>query len=156
MNLRTIPHLAEAFQVPVGLSDHTLEAIVPVVAVALGACIIEKHLTLSRSIPGPDSAFSLEPHEFEAMVNAVRIAEKSLGGVRYGATASEKDSLAHRRSLFVVHDVKAGQELTKENVRSIRPGHGLHPRYLELVIGRRAARDIVRGTPLTWDLVGGF
>jgi len=156
MNLRTIPHLAEAFQVPVGLSDHTLEVTVPIVAVALGACIIEKHLTLSRSIPGPDSAFSLEPHEFEAMVNAVRIGEKAVGRVRYGATASEKQSLVHRRSLFVIQDVKAGQELTAENVRSIRPGHGLHPRYLELVLGRKAARDIARGTPLTWDLVGGF
>jgi N-acetylneuraminate synthase len=156
MNLLTIPHLAAAFQVPVGLSDHTPETTVPVAAVALGACIIEKHFTLSRSSPGPDSAFSLEPHEFEAMVKAVRVAEKAFGQVSYGITETERKSFIYRRSLFVVRDVRAGETLTRDNVRCIRPGHGLHPRYFDKVLGRRAARDISRGTPLTWDLVGGL
>jgi len=153
MNLRTIPHLAEAFGVPVGLSDHTLGIAVPVTAVALGACIVEKHFTLSRQIPGPDSAFSLEPAEFRAMVEAIRIAERALGQVHYEVTERERASQVFRRSLFVVQDVKAGEVLTEENVRSIRPGHGLPPKHLPDVLGRRAARDMGRGTPLTWDCV---
>ena len=155
MNLRTIPHLAEAFQVPVGLSDHTHGIAVPVASIALGACLIEKHFTLSRSIPGPDSAFSLEPHEFQAMVEAVRVAEKALGAVYYGVSESEANSRVFRRSLFVVKDTEAGAIFTPENVRSIRPGYGLHPRYLDEVLGRCASRDIERGTPLAWDLVSG-
>jgi N-acetylneuraminate synthase len=153
MNLRTIPHLAEAFRVPAGLSDHTLSIAVPVAAVTLGACIVEKHFTLSRAVPGPDSAFSLEPHEFKATVEAVRVAEKALGEVRYEVTEHEVASRAFRRSLFVVKDVKAGEVFTEENVRSIRPGYGLHTRYLGEVLGRRAARDIERGTPMSWDLI---
>ncbi len=155
MNLRTIPHLADAFGVPVGLSDHTLGVAVPVAAIALGACIVEKHFTLSRNIPGPDSAFSLEPHEFETMVDAVRVAEKALGMVQYGVSDKEGASRVFRRSLFVVQDVKAGEMFTSENVRSIRPGYGLHTRYLGEIIGRRAAQDIERGTPLEWALVAG-
>lgn len=155
MNLQTIPHLAEAFQVPVGLSDHTLDIAVPVAAVALGACIIEKHLALSRSIQGPDSAFSLEPQEFKAMVEAIRTVEKALGGVRYGGSEQEAKSRIFRRSLFVAEDVKAGEVFTSKNVRSIRPSHGLHPRHLGEIIGRRATRDVQGGTPLTWDMVGG-
>jgi N-acetylneuraminate synthase len=154
MNLRTIPHLAESFSVPVGLSDHTLGIAVPVAAVALGACIVEKHFTLSRDIPGPDSAFSLEPHEFKAMVEAIRTAEKALGKVHYGVSEREAESRVFRRSLFVVKDMKAGEVFTEENVRSIRPGHGLHPRYLKEVLGRRATQDISAGTPLTWSMVG--
>jgi N-acetylneuraminate synthase len=153
MNLRTIPHLAESFGVVAGLSDHTLGIAVPVAAAALGACIIEKHFTLSRGEPGPDSAFSLEPGEFGAMVEAVRTVEKALGTVRYQATPREEASRIFRRSLFVVRDMKAGETFTADNVRSIRPGHGLHPRHLEEVLGRSAARDISRGTPLQWDLV---
>ncbi len=153
MNLRTIPHLAQAFGVPVGLSDHTLGIAVPVAAVALGACIVEKHLTLSRSVPGPDSAFSLEPHEFKAMVEAVRTTEKALGRVHYGASAKEAGSRVFRRSLFVVRDMAAGEVFTAENVRSLRPGYGLHPRHYKDVLGRRAARDISRGTPLQWSLI---
>jgi pseudaminic acid synthase len=153
MNLRTIPELAKRFAVPVGLSDHSMGLAVPVAAVALGACIIEKHLTLSRAEPGPDSAFSLEPQEFKAMVDAVRTAEKALGEVQFGVGAKEAGSRVFRRSLFVVQDVKRGQPLTAENVRSIRPGHGLHTRYLPEVLGRHAACDIERGTPLSWDLV---
>jgi pseudaminic acid synthase len=153
MNLRTIPELARRFDVPVGLSDHTMGLAVPVTAVALGACIIEKHVTLSRATPGPDSAFSLEPHEFKAMVDAVRMAEKALGRVSFGLSAKEQASRVFRRSLFVVQDVKAGETFTAENVRSIRPGHGLHTRHLGEVLGRRAMRDIARGTPLSWELV---
>jgi N-acetylneuraminate synthase len=153
MNLYTIPHLAEAFCVPVGLSDHTMGIAVAVAAVALGTCIIEKHFTLSRAMPGPDSVFSLEPNEFKAMVQAVHIAEKALGIVQYGTSRQEAKSKVFRRSLFVVEDVKAGDVFTSRNVRSIRPGHGLHTRHLNDVLGRRAARDIPRGTPLSWDLI---
>jgi N-acetylneuraminate synthase len=153
MNLRSIPHLAETFAVPVGLSDHTLGIAVPVAAVTLGACIVEKHLTLSRAVPGPDSAFSLEPHEFRAMVEAVRIAERALGEARYGGTGREQASRMFRRSLFVVRDVKAGEVFTAENVRSIRPGHGLSPKAFHRVLGCRAAADIPRGTPLSWHLI---
>ena len=154
MNLRTIAHLAEAFGVSVGLSDHTLGVEVPVAAVAVGACIVEKHFTLSRKVPGPDSAFSLEPHEFQAMIDAVRTAEKALGSVHYGVSAREKASRIFRRSLFVVTDVQVGEVFTSHNVRSIRPGHGLAPKYLSQVLGRRAARSVSRGTPMSWDLIG--
>ena len=118
--------------------------------VALGACIIEKHFTLSRSIPGPDSAFSLEPHEFKAMVEAVRVAEKTLGEVSYEPTEREAASRVFRRSLFVVQDMKAGDVFTEENVRSIRPGYGLHTRYLKRVLGKEAKIEIPRGAPLSW------
>ena len=153
MNLSTIPEMARRFGVPVGLSDHTMGIAAPVAAVALGACIIEKHLTLSRSTPGPDSGFSLEPQEFKAMVEAVRTAEKALGEVHFGLSAKEEASRIFRRSLFVVQDVKRGETFTPENVRSIRPGYGLHTRHLGDVLGKRAVRDIERGTPLSWDLV---
>jgi N-acetylneuraminate synthase len=153
MNLRTIPEMARRFGVPVGLSDHTMGIAAPVAAVALGACIIEKHLTLSRSTPGPDSAFSLEPHEFKAMVDAVRTTEKALGEVHFGLSAKEEASRVFRRSLFVVEDVKLGEVFTTANVRSIRPGHGLHTRHLPEILGRSAAREIKRGTPLSWEFV---
>ena len=153
MNLRTIPELARRFEVPVGLSDHTMDIAVPITAVALGACIIEKHFTLSRSLKGPDSAFSLEPSEFKAMVAAVRVAEESLGEIHFGLTESERSSRVFRRSLFVVQAVRQGETFSEENVRSIRPGHGLHTRHLRQIVGQRAARDIERGTPLSWDLV---
>jgi pseudaminic acid synthase len=155
MHLRTIPHLAEGFDVVAGLSDHTMDVAVPVAAVALGACIIEKHFTLDRGARGPDSAFSLEPHEFRAMVDAVRTAEGALGRVHYGVSDAERASRVFRRSLFVVKDIKAGHEFTLENVRVIRPGMGLHSRHLEEVVGRSALRDIPRGTPLSWELIGG-
>ena len=153
MSLRTIPHLAEAFGVPAGLSDHTLGSVVPVAAVSLGACIIEKHFTLSRESTGPDSAFSLAPEEFKAMVEGVRMAERALGEVHYGPSPAEEKSRVFRRSLFIVEDVKAGEVLTPRNVRSIRPADGLHPRYLDKVLGCHAARDIQRGTPLVWEMV---
>jgi len=154
MHLNTIPHLANSFGVPAGLSDHTLGIAVPAAAVALGACIVEKHFTLSRSVPGPDSAFSLEPHEFKAMVDAIRIVEKAVGQVHYGTSGEDEKMRAYRRSLFVVKPVRAGEPLTETNVRSIRPGHGLPPKYLPEVLGREAAVDIPEGTPLEWVLVG--
>ena len=153
MNLHTIPDLAKKFRVPVGLSDHTMGISVPVAAVALGACIVEKHFTLSRSIPSHDSAFSMEPQEFKTMVEAIRTAEKALGKVNYEITEQEAKSRVFRRSLFVVKDVKAGEMFTAENVRCIRPGYGLYPRYLKEVLGRQAARDIKQGTPLSWELI---
>jgi pseudaminic acid synthase len=155
MNLRTIPELARKFDVPAGLSDHSMGIAVPVAAAALGACIIEKHLTLSRADHGPDSAFSLQPDEFRSMVDAVRFTEKALGIARFGPSAREQASLAFRRSLFVVEDVKSGEIFTSKNVRSIRPAHGLHTRHLHAVLGRRAVCDVERGTPLSWDLVCG-
>lgn len=153
MNLRTIADLAATFGVPAGLSDHTMGVAVPVAAVALGACIVEKHFTLSRSVPGPDSAFSLEPQEFRQMVDAIRVAESALGAVHYGATEREEASRCFRRSLFVVEEVKEGEIFTAQNVRSIRPGSGLHTRHLEEVLGQRAAQDIARGTPMSFDLL---
>jgi pseudaminic acid synthase len=153
MNLRTIPELSRRFGVPAGLSDHTQGIAVPVAAVTLGARIIEKHITLSRTEPGPDSAFSLEPDEFKAMVDAIRVAEKALGDVYFGFSAHEASSRSFRRSLFVVEDIQRGSTFTPQNVRAIRPGYGLHTRHLHEVLGRRAACDIERGTPLNWDMV---
>ena len=153
MNLRTIPDMARKFGVPVGLSDHTLGIAVPVAAVALGACLIEKHFTLARGIPGPDSAFSLEPHEFRAMVDAIRTAEEALGEISYKVSEQEAKSRGFRRSLFVVKDMRKGEVFTEENVRSIRPGYGLHPRHLREVLGARATQDITLGMPLTWQLI---
>jgi N-acetylneuraminate synthase len=153
MNLRTIPELSRHFKVPVGLSDHTMGSFVPVAAVALGACIIEKHLTLSRSEPGPDSAFSLQPDEFKSMTDALRTAERALGKVHFGLSETEKSSQAFRRSLYVVREVKCGEVFTTENVRSIRPACGLHTRHLPEILGRRAAHDIPQGTPLDWGMI---
>lgn len=155
MHLRTIPHLAQAFEAAVGLSDHTLGIAVPVGAVAMGACIVEKHFTLSRSITGPDSAFSLQPDEFRAMVDAIRVVEKALGQVHYGISEQDAKSLSFRRSLFVIKNMQAGDIFTQENVRSIRPGNGLPPKYLKDVLGQKATQNIERGTPLEWGLLQG-
>ena len=153
MNLRSIPHLAETFKAAVGLSDHSLGIAASVTAVALGACIVEKHFTLSRSVPGPDCSFSLEPDEFRALVDGIRIAEKALGEVAYGTSAGENTNRALRRSIFVVRDIKSGDVFTNENVRSIRPGNGLHCRHLRDIIGRRARVDIKCGVPMRWSFV---
>ncbi len=153
MDLRTIPDMAARWDVPVGLSDHTLGITAAVAAVALGACILEKHVTLSRSEPTADAEFSLEPDELRRMIDAVREAESALGTVRYGPSDREKSSLAFRRSLFVVADVAEGEAFTEENVRAIRPGDGLAPRHLDAVLGRRSTGPVERGTPLTWDLI---
>ena len=153
INLRTIPNMAATFKTVVGLSDHTLGISVPIASVALGACIIEKHLTLDRSLGGPDAAFSLEPSEFKAMVNSVREVEKALGEVSYELTEKMKKSREFSRSLFVVKDVKAGEIFTEENVKSIRPGYGLHPKYLKDILGKKVVKDIKKGTPLHWNFV---
>ncbi len=154
MNLRTIPNLAGTFHTVVGLSDHTLSISVPAAAVALGAKIIEKHFILDRQSGGPDAAFSMEPDEFRAMVNAVRDVEKALGSVSYALSEKTKKSRVFSRSLFIVKDTKAGDALTEDNVRSIRPGSGLHPKYMKDIIGKKALTDIKRGTPLSWLLIG--
>ena len=148
MNLLTIPDMRKRYQVPIGLSDHTLDAVVPTVAVALGACIIEKHLTLSRKISGPDSAFSLEPDEFSSMVHAVRMTERAIGRVRYGVLEHERQSVLFRRSLFAVQDIRKGEMFNTGNVRSIRPGTGLAPKYYNEILKRTAKRDIPQGSPL--------
>lgn len=153
VNLKTIPDMAEKFKIVIGLSDHTLGISVPVASVALGAKIIEKHFTLSRSLGGPDAAFSLEPEEFKAMVKAVREVEKALGDVCYELTEKMRKNRQFSRSLFIINNIKAGEVFTEKNVRSIRPGYGLHPRYLKKILGRRATQDIKRGTPLKWSLV---
>ena len=153
VNLKTIPDMAEKFKIVIGLSDHTLGISVPVASVALGAKIIEKHFTLSRSLGGPDAAFSLEPEEFKAMVKAVREVEKALGDVCYELTEKMRKNRQFSRSLFIINNIKAGEVFTEKNVRSIRPGYGLHPRYLKKILGRRATQDIERGTPLEWSLM---
>lgn len=152
-NLATITHLSELFEVPTGLSDHTLGTAVAVTSVALGGCIIEKHFTISRAAGGPDSAFSLEPHEFARMVRDVREAHAAIGHVSYQPTAKELGNRAYRRSLFVVKAIQKGEILTSENIRSIRPGQGLAPKYLDQVLGRRATCDLSFGTPLAWEHV---
>lgn len=153
VNLRMIPNLAETFKTVVGISDHTLGISVPIAATSLGACIIEKHFILERQLGGTDAAFSLEPEEFKAMVTAVREVEKALGEISYELTEKTKKSKELCRSLFVVRDVKQGEVFTKENVKSIRPGFGLHPRYLSDIYGKAAKKDIKKGTPLEWNLV---
>lgn len=154
MNLLTIPHLRDLYRTPVGLSDHTPGSTVAIAATVLGASIIEKHFTLSRSVPGPDSAFSMEPPELKAMVTDIRTAEQALGIPCYGPSgAEERKSLAFRRSLFVVKPIKAGEVFSHENIRSIRPSHGLPPRHLAHVIGKTALKDLDTGTPLAWHLI---
>ena len=149
-NLRVIPHLADAFGVVAGLSDHTPGTACAVAAVALGASVIEKHFTLRRADGGPDAAFSLEPDEFKQLVADCRNAWLSLGRIDYSRTEAERGNLVFRRSLYVVEDIPAGGELTRANVRSIRPGYGLAPKHLPEVLGRRAARALLRGEPLRW------
>lgn len=153
-DLRTIPHLAQAFDVAAGLSDHTMGVAVPVAAVALGAVVIEKHFTLARADGGPDAAFSLEPAEFRAMADACAAAHAALGSISYALKPSEVGGRSFRRSLYITADVAAGEMLTGANVRSIRPGLGLPPKHLPDVLGRRAARNLARGEPLDWTMLG--
>ena len=151
MNLRTIPDMAHRFRVPVGLSDHNLDIEIPVAAVALGACIIEKHFTLDRSVASADAAFSLESDEFRRMVEAVRTTEQALGTVSYGPSPKEAESLKFRRSLFVVEDIAEGEALTTANIRSIRPADGMPPKEFHKVLGRKAKCALSKGTPLHWE-----
>lgn len=153
MHLSTLSRLAQITECPVGLSDHSLGSTAAVVAVTLGACFVEKHFTLSRADGGVDSHFSLEPDEFRAMVQDVRRAEAMHGTPTFGPGVAEEGSAVFRRSLYVVENVAAGSPLTAKNVRSIRPGFGMSPKHLDTVLGRRATRDIDRGTPLSWDAI---
>lgn len=152
-NIRTIPHLRELFGCEVGLSDHTMGTGVAVASVALGASVIEKHFTLRRADGGVDSSFSMEPEEMRALVVESERAWQSLGSVQYGPTAAELKSLQYRRSLYISADVKSGQTLTAQNVRAIRPGRGLPPKFFDTVLGMTVTRDVKRGTPVSWDIL---
>ncbi|WP_010097561.1 pseudaminic acid synthase [Ornithinibacillus scapharcae] len=152
-NIRTIPHMEELFQCQIGLSDHTMGTGVAVASVALGAVVIEKHLTISRAEGGVDAIFSMEPNELSSLVKETKSAWESLGDVTYGPTSSEKDSLSFRRSLYVVEDMKEGEVFTEKNLKAIRPGYGLPPRYYDVLLGKQIKQDIKRGTPVTWALL---
>jgi pseudaminic acid synthase len=152
-NILTIPHMSELFNCQVGLSDHTMGVGVAVASVALGATVIEKHFTLSRADGGVDSAFSMEPDEMKALVAETERAWQALGEVKYGPTEKEKASLKFRRSLYVAKDIKQGEKFNKENIRVVRPGYGLAPKYYERLIGKEAKQDIKAGTPLSWEFL---
>ena len=146
-NLLTIPDMKKRFGVNVGVSDHTMGSLVPTVAVSLGATVVEKHFILDRSLGGPDSSFSMEPHEFKEMVDSIRQTEAALGKVTYHVSENDKN---RRRSIFVVKDIKAGEKFTEDNIRSVRPGYGLHPKYLKDVLGTVAKDEMKKGAPLTF------
>ncbi len=154
MNLKTMQNMANTFQLPVGLSDHSMGSVGAVTAVALGANIIEKHFCLDRAIENPDSSFSMNPQEFAQMVRDIRQAERAVGTVKYGVSRQEESNIVFRRSIFCVKDIKKGEKLTEENVRVIRPGYGLKPKYYHQVLGQTALQDITRGTPLTFEMIG--
>lgn len=153
MNLKVIPNMAEVFDCSTGLSDHSMGCAVAVAAVALGAKMVEKHLTLSRADGGADAEFSMEPAEFKQMVDEIRIVEKALGSVTYELTEQQKRSREDGRSLFVVEDIKKGDIITNKNVRSIRPNFGLHTMYYEEILGKKVKKDVAKGTPLSWDMM---
>jgi pseudaminic acid synthase len=153
MNLRTIRHLEDTFGLPAGLSDHSLGSVAAVTAVALGAKIIEKHFCISRKVKNPDSSFSMEASEFKQMVDDIRTAERATGRVSYSLSESERASLVFRRSIFAVEDIKKGELLNEKNIRVIRPAFGLAPKYFEGILGKKAAKDIERGTPMEWSMI---
>ena len=153
-NVLTIPHMRELFGCEVGLSDHTLGVGASVAAVAHGATVIEKHFTLRRADGGVDSAFSLEPEELKMLVVETERAWQSLGGIFYGPTEAEKASLQFRRSLYIAEDVQAGTELTQENLRIVRPGLGLPPKYYDVLLGRKVNQDLKKGTAMKWEMLG--
>jgi pseudaminic acid synthase len=153
VNLLTLADIKETFKTVVGISDHTMSSLVSVASIPLGARIIEKHFVLDRNIDSPDSSFSLTPEEFKSLVKDVRDTEKILGSITYELTEKSKRSREHARSLFVVKDIKAGETFTESNVRSIRPAFGLHTRHLKDILGKHAAADIEKGTPLSWNLI---
>lgn len=153
MNLRTMLDLKERFQIPVGLSDHSLGSLGAVTAVAMGANIIEKHFCLDRNSDSPDAAFSMTPDEYKHMVEEIRAAEAARGSVTYGPSPQEKNNVDFRRSLFVTENMAKGEVFTEKNLRSIRPGYGLHTRYYNEILGKCATTDIAKGTPMQWDLV---
>lgn len=152
MNLKKIKHLRDTFDVPTGLSDHTFGSIAAIVGVAMGAKIIEKHFCLSREIENPDAVFSMEPVEFKKMVDDIRLAEKAIGKADYSITEKEEQNRIFRRSIFAVKDIKEGERLSKDNIRIIRPGYGLKPKYWDNVVGKIALTDIDKGTPINWNL----
>jgi len=152
-NLLTIPHMRELFNCEVGISDHTLGIGAALSSVALGASVIEKHFTLRRSDGGVDASFSMEPSEMKNLVIESKRAWQALGNIKYGATDLERNSILFRRSLYVISDVKAGDTLTLDNIRAIRPGRGLPPKYLDVLLGKKARKDIKRGTPVDWDII---
>lgn len=152
-NLLTIPHMSQLFDIQVGLSDHTLGIGAAVASVALGATVIEKHFTLSRADGGVDAAFSLEPAEMKSLVRETRSAHQALGKIHYGLTQAEQDSLKFRRSLYISQDLKAGDILTEDNLKAIRPGLGLPPKYYELILGKTIKQDAPKGTPVDWQLI---
>jgi len=152
-NLKTMVNLKETFGVEVGLSDHSLTNDAAIASVAMGAKVIEKHFILDRSLGGPDSAFSLEPYEFKSLVVSVRNVEKALGKVDYSLSEKKKKNRQFSRSLFIVKDIKKGEKFTIENVRSIRPGAGLHPKYYEEILGKKAKRNFKKGEPLNWSFI---
>lgn len=151
MNLSTIPDMKKRFGIPVGLSDHSMGEFSAATAVAMGANIIEKHFCISREIKNPDSSFSMEPDEFRDMVRQVREVEKAMGKVSYGVSEQEESNARFRRSLFVVEDIRAGEMLTPQNIRSIRPAYGIKPKHYNEVLGKRALHDLKRGTPLSFE-----
>lgn len=153
MNLMTIKNLKDIFGVPVGLSDHSLGTIAAVTAVAMGAKVIEKHFCLNRNIENPDSSFSMEPHEFKKMVQDIRAAERAIGKISYNLSDKENQSKIFRRSIFIVENIKKGEKFTEKNIRIIRPGDGLKPKYYDEILGKTASCDIERGTPLSWSKV---
>lgn len=153
MNLKTMQNMGQTFGVPVGLSDHSMGSVAAVAAVALGASVIEKHFCMDREIENPDSSFSMTPKEYKQMVQDVRQAECAVGKVKYGVSKQEEANLAFRRSVFCVKDIKKGETITEENVRIIRPGQGLHPRYFGEILGKTAAREMERGTPMRWEYI---
>lgn len=153
-NLITLPHMRDLFRCQVGLSDHTMGIGVALASVAMGATVIEKHFTLSRADGGVDAAFSLEPEEMRALVIECERAWQALGKISYGPTEKEKLSLQYRRSLYVALDMKMGEVFTRENLRAVRPGFGLPPKYYEYLIGKKVKEDVKKGTPVTWDIVG--
>ncbi|MCI9446016.1 MAG: pseudaminic acid synthase [Lachnospiraceae bacterium] len=155
MNLKTMQNMAEVFGVPVGLSDHSMGSVGAVTAVALGASIIEKHFCIDRSIENPDASFSMNPREFSQMVQDIRQAQKAVGCIKYGVAEQEKASIVFRRSVFCVQDIKKGEKLTEENIRVIRPGYGMEPKYYQQALGQQALQDISRGTPLRFEMIGG-
>lgn len=153
MNLKVIPNMAQVFDCITGLSDHSMGSVAAVASVALGAKMVEKHLTLSRADGGPDAEFSMEPAEFKRMSEEIRIVEKALGKVTYELTDRQKRSREDGRSLFVVKDIKAGETFTEENIRSIRPAFGMHTMYYDEVLGQKAKTDLVKGTPMDWKYI---